>query len=102
MTENPEDEREELVPTFSQIVQAFTLQALMACGQVANPATGQAEASPPMARYHIGVLEVLAEKSAGNLTEEEERLLDTCLHQARSAFFDLDDILRQKREEPGH
>lgn len=101
--EQPErDDPTEVVPTFSQVVQAFALQALMACGQVANPATGQLEASPRMARYHIGVLEVLADKTEGNLEKDEQALLDACIHQARLAFFQLDDIMRDATDKPGH
>ena len=64
------------------------LQALIACGQVPNPLSKKREKDLDLAKYHIGVLEVLEEKTKGNLTEEEGRALRELLHESRMAYLD--------------
>lgn len=76
-------------PDLSQIVQAFGLQALMACGKVMNPLTRKFETDRRLAQYHISVLQILKEKTQGNLTDSESNLLDDALHQARMAYIDI-------------
>lgn len=73
---------------FSQVIQAFAMQALMACGKIMNPITRKYEKELPMARYHIGVIEVLQEKTEGNLSADEARMIEDVLHQVRMAFLD--------------
>jgi hypothetical protein len=77
-----------LRPDLSQIVSAFSLQALMACGKIMNPVDKKFEVDLAMANYHIGILEVLKEKTAGNLSEVEKRHLDDMLYQVRMAYVD--------------
>lgn len=74
-------------PDFNQIAQTYALQALMGCGLMENPANGKREKDLKMARYHIGVLEVLEEKTRGNLTPAEAQALTEVLHQVRMAYM---------------
>lgn len=74
-------------PDFNQIAQTYALQALMGCGLMENPANGKREKDLLMARYHIGVLEVLEEKTRGNLTPAETQALTEVLHQVRMAYM---------------
>lgn len=75
-------------PSFSQVITMFGMQALMGCGKVPNPMTKQYETDLPMANYHIRVLELLLEKTKGNLSADESKMFDEILHQARMAFID--------------
>lgn len=75
-------------PDLSQIISVFGMQALMACGKIMNPVTRKFETDLLLANYHIGVLEVLDAKTAGNLTQEEQQVLEDTLHQARMAYLD--------------
>lgn len=89
--DTPQDPNDDqgAAPDFSQIVQTFGLQAMMACGKIMSPITNQFETNLDLAEYHIGVLEVLSEKSKGNLTAEEKEMLDSVLHQARMSYVDV-------------
>ena len=87
MTEQPQDS-EALRPDLNQIVSAFGMQALIACGKMMNPVSRKYETDLAMAHYHIGVLEVLQAKTAGNATDEEKQLLEDILHQTRMAYLD--------------
>jgi len=53
MTEQPQDS-EALRPDLNQIVSAFGMQALIACGKMMNPVSRKYETDLAMAHYHIG------------------------------------------------
>jgi hypothetical protein len=55
-------------------------------GQLPNPATGETRVNLPAARTVIDSLEMLAEKTSGNLSEDEERLLASALKNLRPLY----------------
>jgi hypothetical protein len=73
-------------PGFLEMTQMLFYQAMIALGEMPNPATGKAEMDPPMAKYQISYMELLSEKTKGNLSEMEAKYLEECLHQSRLAF----------------
>jgi hypothetical protein len=74
--------------TFSSFVISLAQSAMVHLGEVADPATGAKRAQLGVARHTIDVLGVLAEKTAGNLDEEEQKLLDSVLFECRSKFVE--------------
>ena len=72
--------------SFEMLVTMFVTEAMTGLGQLPHPATGKIEANPDLARYAIDTLEMLAEKTKGNLTPGEETGLTQLLHQLRMAF----------------
>lgn len=72
--------------SFSLLVSTLTTQALSSMGFVPNPATGEADVNRDLAKHFIDSLAVLEEKTKGNLTDEENGLLNESLHQLRMAF----------------
>jgi hypothetical protein len=63
-------------------------EALVALGQIPHPATGQAQVQRSQAQYLIDLIDVLREKTKGNLTPGEQQLIETLLHQLRLAFVE--------------
>jgi hypothetical protein len=63
-------------------------EALVALGQMPHPATGQVQVHPNQAKYLIDTIDVLKEKTKGNLTPGEQQLIDTLLHQLRIVYVD--------------
>jgi hypothetical protein len=61
-------------------------EAMVALGQIPHPATGQAQADRGQAQYLIDLLDVLREKTKGNLTTREEQVVEALLHELRLAF----------------
>jgi hypothetical protein len=59
---------------------------MAALGQLPHPATGELEFDAAHARFAIDMLDVIAEKTKGNLTPDEERGLQQVIHQLRMAF----------------
>ncbi|MCI0334701.1 MAG: DUF1844 domain-containing protein [Planctomycetes bacterium] len=63
-------------------------EALVALGQVPHPATGQVHVQRNQAKYLIDTVDMLREKTKGNLTPGEQQLIETLLHQLRMAFVE--------------
>jgi len=64
---------------FATLVLGLHSSAWISLGKVANPLTGKVERDLDGARHTIGVLEMLKEKTRGNLDEEEAKLVDGCI-----------------------
>ncbi|HEX6962161.1 MAG TPA: DUF1844 domain-containing protein [Lacipirellula sp.] len=77
----------EAIPaSFDLLVSTFVTEAMVALGQLPHPATNQLAFDPAHARFAIDMLEVIAEKTKGNLTPQEDRGLQDLVHQLRMAF----------------
>lgn len=75
--------------SFELLVTMLATEAMAGLGQLPNPLTGQLESDPAGARYAIDMLEMLADKTKGNLTPQEDFGLRELLHQLRMAFVAL-------------
>jgi hypothetical protein len=73
--------------SFEMLVTTLATEALVAMGQVPHPLTGKAELRRNQAQYLIDTLDVLRQKSKGNLTPAEQELIDSVLHQVRMVFI---------------
>ena len=74
-------------PDFKFFITTLTLQASIALGHMANPATGKTEKDPTQAKFLIDTLGMLQEKTKGNLTQEETDLLENLLYELRVAYL---------------
>ncbi len=82
---SPTGERETPEASFGSIVQQMMTQALYYLGEIAY------RGAPPMldldmARYQHDMLTLLEQKTANNLSPEEQQLIDTALHEVRTRF----------------
>jgi Domain of unknown function (DUF1844) len=66
-------------------------EALVAMGQLPHPLTGKLHAQRNQAKYLIDTIEVLRNKTKGNLTSAEQQLIDNLLHQLRMLFVQTAD-----------
>lgn len=73
-------------PRFNEFVILQAQNAGLFLGQLPNPATGIKQVNLRAAKSVIDSLEMLADKTAGNLTAGEEKLLDTALQNLRALF----------------
>ena len=74
-------------PDFKFFITTLTLQASIALGHMANPATGKIEKDPIQAKFLIDTLGMLQEKTKGNLTQEEKDLFENLLYELRVAYL---------------
>lgn len=72
--------------TFSNFVLSLASSAMVHLGETADPSSGQRAVDLDLARHTIDVLGVLEDKTAGNLNDEEQRLLASLLADLRSRF----------------
>ena len=75
-------------PSFATLVQSTMTQALYYLGELADEGE-QPTLSLDMAKHHIDTLDVLADKTKGNLTAPEQQLLDQALYDLRSRFVGI-------------
>ena len=71
---------------FQHFISGIAAQVLMQLGELENPIAGEKRVDIDSARYSIDILQMLGEKTKGNLTPEEQRYLDAALHDLRMRF----------------
>jgi hypothetical protein len=74
---------------FATFVLSLSHSALVHLGDAPDPSVGTVAADPLLARQTIDLLQLLQEKTAGNLTGEEERLLDQILYDLRMRYVEV-------------
>jgi hypothetical protein len=88
--ERPRIDPSQLPPAnFATLVTMFSTQAMVALGLLPDPVTGRPEPELALARHYIDLLGVIEEKTQGRLSSEEERLLESSLHELRMAYVEL-------------
>lgn len=74
-------------PSFKIFLSSLSMQAMIAAGKLENPLTKKIEKNLEQARYLIDTIGILKEKTKGNLTKEEENLLDESLFSLRMMYI---------------
>ena len=84
--EAPADPQELPPASFEMLLTSLATEAMISLGQLPNMATGQSEINEAQARYAIDMLQVIQEKTKGNLNPGEEQAIEGILHQLRMMF----------------
>lgn len=74
---------------FSTFILSLSHSALMHLGEAPHPETGQVEKDLPLARQTIDLIAMLEEKTKGNLSGEEERMIAQILFDLRMRYVEL-------------
>lgn len=74
---------------FATFVLSLASSAQVHLGLVPNPATKRTETDFTSARQTIDIIGVLKDKTKGNLTNDEERLLDYMLYDLRMKYVEI-------------
>lgn len=72
--------------TFSAFIISLASSALVGLGEAPDPATGNPGRDMGLARHNIDTLEMLRQKTQGNLNPDEEKLLTSVLCELRLKF----------------
>ncbi len=75
-------------PDFKFFVTTLSLQATIALGNMPNPVTNKVEVDLSQAKLLIDTLAMLKEKTTGNLSTEEDSLLDNMLYELRMNYIE--------------
>ncbi len=74
--------------SFSLFVSSLVTQALISLGEVDNPFSKAKEQNIDQAKFTIDTLQIIKEKTSGNLTDDEKKLLDTALYDLRMRYVE--------------
>jgi hypothetical protein len=77
---------EETERAFLTLIAQLDYGARVGLGLRENPATKEHKLEPEQARLFIDQLEAIQERTRGNLSENEARVLKDCLYELRMSF----------------
>ncbi len=73
---------------FSSFILSLYSSGLVQLGKVEDPSTGKKSVNLDLAKHTINMIAMLEEKTRGNLTSDEEKLLRSMLSEIRLAFVE--------------
>jgi hypothetical protein len=79
----------ELSQRFIEFVVMHAQNAALFLGQIPNPKTGEGEVNLDLARMFIDQLAMIQEKTRGNLTSEEAKVLSNALSNLQMAYVEV-------------
>lgn len=74
-------------PTILDLVKGLATQAMISMGAFPHPVTGEVNMLLFQAKHLIDTVEMLFEKTRGNLTGEESKTIDSVLHDLRMIYI---------------
>ena len=79
------------------LISSFEMAALQQMGKIKNPINDKIEKNMEQAQFSIDLLDMLKEKTKGNLSDDEQKFLDHVLGQLKLNY--IDEIEKDKKEE---
>ena len=76
-------------PAFLDLVNVLAMQAAITLGGVQGPGGERIPPNLQAAKHHIDLLDVLDQKTKGNLTEDEHRTLEQVLYELRMQYVQM-------------
>jgi hypothetical protein len=73
---------------FIQLISMFHAAAMQQLGKIKNPINDTVERDLTQAQLSIDIIDMLGEKSKGNLSADEERFLKTVLQELKLNYVD--------------
>jgi hypothetical protein len=75
--------------SFSVLISTLAAQAMTAMGKVPDPLSGHPVVRPDLAQHCIDTLDMLEEKTKGNLTTQESAILTGILYELRMMYVTI-------------
>ncbi len=82
------DNKEKNTQLFMYLVGSFEMSAMMAMGKIKNPMTDKTEKDLAQAQFSIDILDMMKEKTSGQLSEYESKYLDNTVGQLKLNYLD--------------
>lgn len=79
---------------FKSIVYLLYFPVLIQLGLVNDPVTGGPTANLPLAKRNIDLLDILRDKTKGNLEDEEQKFLEGVIGQLKMAYLEKADLVK--------
>ena len=95
--EKTPEEQERLIPPldFSSLVLPFYTQALMKLGLMKDPHSNKEDEDLELTKRLIDLLDLLKDRTKGNLDPEEEKFLETCLQQLKMIYMEKAEFIKR-------
>lgn len=88
--EKTKEEKKDSAPlpeiNFSSFLLSLSSSTLLHLGEIADPQSGEKMKDLVLAKQSIDIINLLKDKTKGNLTQEEEKLLEHLLYDLRMRF----------------
>lgn len=89
-TEPAADDAGQLPPASLEVhISMLFSQCMAALGQMPGPDGQPTEVNKPFAKHFIDTIEMLQEKTSGNVTDDEKKMMAEVLHAMRMAFVSV-------------
>ena len=88
----------DLTQRFIELVMMNAQQAALCLGQMARPSTGKSEINLNAARMFIDHLEIIREKTRGNLNKDEDKILSSVLSELQLAYVQVAESTGAQKE----
>lgn len=87
--EKPRDQESSSRPPidFLSYIVSYYTQGMVLLGEVPNPYTDKKEEDIDAARHTIDILSMLEQKTKGNLSKEEQQLLESVIYELRMKYM---------------
>jgi hypothetical protein len=79
---------------FPSYILSYYTQGLVLLGEVPNPYSGKKEEDVDAAKHTIDILTMLKEKTKGNLSPDEDKLLENVLYELRMKFMAKSNLIK--------
>jgi hypothetical protein len=83
---------------FAQLIMMLHGAAMQHMGKIKNPLTDKIERDLTQAQFSIDMLDMIQEKTRGNLSSEEERFLQSLLQELKLNY--VDEINKDQQNQP--
>lgn len=74
---------------FTVFLTGLSMQALVSLGEIPSPVDNKKQKNLDQAKYMIDTLGLIKEKTKGNLTPDEEKILEGILYELRMKYLEL-------------
>ncbi len=98
-TKAKEEDQQYHEPNFTIFLSSLTMQAMIALGKLQNPVTQKLDKNLEQARFLIDTISVIQEKTKGNLSKEEDSLLNDSLFNLRMMYVDEKNPKQEAKED---
>jgi Domain of unknown function (DUF1844) len=78
--------------SLEMLLSTLVTEAMIAMGQMPYPGTNETVVRRNQAKYLIDTIDVIRDKTKGNVTAEETEMMENVLHQLRMAFVRLGEV----------
>lgn len=89
MSDPPSGGKDPLKIDFSSFILSLYSSGLVQLGKVEEPSTGKKSINFGLAKNTIDMIAMLEEKTKGNLTEDEDKLIKVLLSELKLAFVEV-------------